>query len=142
MQALSNNMPVLFLLAVLLIAALLFAMIAITRKVPKGLNKEKYQSDWLGIEQSLSAEPGTWQLAVMNADKLLDRALKERGFKGSTMGERMVSAGRIFTKRDYVWAAHKLRNRLAHEEVKNLSLKLTKQALTSIKYALKDLGAL
>ena len=142
MQPLSNNMPIIFLLGVLIIAGLLFVIITLTRKAPKGLQKEKYQSDWLAIEQSLSAEPGTWQLAVMNADKLLDRALKERGFKGKTMGERMVAAGRIFTKRDYVWAAHKLRNRLAHEEVKNLSLKLTKQALNSFKHALKDVGAL
>lgn len=142
MQEISSNMPVLFLLGVLIVAGLLFAVIVFTRKSPKGLNKEKYQSDWLAIEQSISSEPGTWQLSVMNADKLLDRALKDRGFKGQTMGERMVAAGRIFTKRDYVWAAHKLRNRLAHEDDVKLSLKVTKQALSSFKNALKDMGAL
>lgn len=132
----------LFLGGILIVACILFAIIVLTRRAPKSLNKEKYQSDWLNIEQSLTNEPGTWQLAVMNADKLLDRALKDRGFKGATMGERMVSASRAFSKRDHVWAAHKLRNRLAHEEVKNLSIRLTKQALSSYKGALKDMGAL
>jgi hypothetical protein len=142
MQTLNESMPVFFLLGVLVIGGLLFGILIATRKAPKGLDKIKYQSDWLAIEQSLSAEPGTWQLAVMNADKLLDRALKERGYKGQTMGERMVAAGRIFSKREHVWAAHKLRNRLAHEEVKNMTLRLAKQALSSFKSALKDLGAL
>lgn len=139
---LGESAALLFLLGVLVVAGLLFVVIILTRKSPKSLNQEKYQSDWLSIEQSVTNEPGSWQLAVMNADKLLDRALKERGFKGTTMGERMTSAGRVLTKRDTVWAAHKLRNRLAHEDNVRLNPKITKQALASIKYALKDLGAL
>ena len=137
-----NNILLMFLLGVLVVAGLLFAVITFTRRAPKTLNRAKYQSDWLTIEQSLSSEPGSWQLAVLNADKLLDRALKERSYKGNTMGERMVAAGRVFSKRDYVWAAHKLRNRLAHEEGISPTLNVTKQALASFKHALKDLGAL
>lgn len=139
----TDSMSLLFLVGVLVVAVLLFVVIMLTRRSGiKGLKKEKYQRDWLTIEQSLTNDAGTWQLAVMNADKLLDRALKERGYKGSTMGERMVSASRSLTKRDAVWAAHKLRNKLAHEDDVHLTPKLTKQALASIKYALKDLGAL
>lgn len=139
----TDSMPILFLVGVLVVAILLFIVIMLTRRSGgRSLNKEKYQHDWLTIEQSLTNDSGTWQLAVMNADKLLDRALKERGYKGSTMGERMVSASRALTKRDAVWAAHKLRNKLAHEDDIRLTPKLTKQALASIKYALKDLGAL
>jgi len=138
----TDSLPLLFLLGVLVVAILLFVVVVLTRRSPKGLNKEKYQRDWLTIEQSLTNESGTWQLAVMNADKLLDRALRERGYKGSTMGERMTSAGRVLTKRDAVWAAHKLRNKLAHEDNVRLTPKITRQALASLKYALKDLGAL
>lgn len=137
-----DTIPLLFLLGVLVVGVLLFVVIMLTRRSPKTLNREKYQSDWLVIEQSLTKDSGSWQLAVMNADKLLDRALKERGFKGSTMGERLASAGRSFSKCDAVWAAHKLRNRLAHEDNVKLSPKLTRQALTSLKHGLKDLGAL
>lgn len=140
---LGADMAPLFLLGVLFIALLLFVIIALTRRyAPKNLNQQKYQSDWLAIEQSLTNDAGSWQLAIMNADKLMDRALKERGFKGATTGERMTAASRTFTKRDAVWAAHKLRNRVAHEEAIRLNPKLTKQALASFKYALKDLGAL
>lgn len=133
---------ILFLVGVLVVGAVLMIIISATRRKSKGLNQEKYHRDWKAIEQSVTQDPASWQLAVLNADKILDRALKERNMKGSTMGERMVSAGRIFTKRDYVWAAHKLRNRLAHEENVKLSQKLTKQALASFKQGLKDLGAL
>ena len=138
----SNNTPVFFVLGVLIVAVVLFVVIWLTRRAPKGLNREKYQSDWLSLEQSVTKDQASWQLAVLNADKLLDRALKEKGYKGTSMGERMVSAGRLFTKRDAVWAAHKLRNRLAHEEGVTLSSKVTRQALASFKYALKDLWAL
>lgn len=139
---LGGNIAPFFLLGVLAVAILLFVVIALTRRAPKSLNQEKYQCDWLAIEQSLTSDSGTWQLAVLNADKLLDRALKERGFKGNTTGERMTAASRTFMKREAVWAAHKLRNRLAHEENVRLNPKVTKQALASFKYALKDLGAL
>lgn len=138
----TSSMPFIFLLGVLAVGILLFVVVILTRRSPKGLNKEKYQRDWLTIEQSLTDEFGTWQLAILNADKLLDRALKERGYKGSTMGERMTSAGRVLTKREAVWAAHKLRNKIAHEDGVRLNPKLTRQAMASIKYALKDLGAL
>lgn len=138
----NESIMVLFLLGVVAVAGLLFGVIVLTRRVPKGLNREKYQGDWLEIEQSITDDSGTWQLAVIRADKLLDRALKELRFKGSTMGERMTSASRSFTKREAVWMSHKLRNRLVHEDDIQLSLKVTKQALASFKYALKDLGAL
>lgn len=137
-----DNAPTFFLIGILVVAVLLFVVIVLTRRAPKRLDVQKYQSDWLAIQQSVTEESSSWQLAVLNADKLLDRALKESNYKGQTMGERMVSAGRVFSKRDHVWAAHKLRNKIAHEENVRMSQKLTKQALASFKHALKDLGAL
>ncbi len=137
-----SNSPLIFLAAVLITSLFLFLVIVLTRKAPKKFDLDKYRDDWQTIQQSVTDEPATWQLAVMNADKLLDRALKESNFKGKTMGERMVSAGRVLKKRDHVWAAHKLRNRLAHEDNVRLSKDLTKQALASFRGALKDLGAL
>ena len=121
---LGGGMEVIFLLGVLVVAVFLFVIIAVTRKLPKNFNQEKYQGDWLAIEQSITEDSGSWQLAVLNADKLLDRALKESRFKGATTGERMTSAGRVLTKREAVWASHKLRNRLSHEENILLNLKI------------------
>jgi hypothetical protein len=84
----------------------------------------------------------TWPLAIINADKLLDTALKKRRFSGKTMGERLVSAQKKFTNNDSVWFAHKLRNRLVHEQDVSLREKDVKEALIGFRQALKDLGAL
>jgi len=127
--------------AVVLIGVGLMVLIALTRKSPKGLNHEEYRSKWLKIENSISEDESSLHLAVLNADKLLDAALKARGFRGETMGERMKNARNAFRNNDAVWGAHKLRNKIAHEEI-SVSPKLAKQALAAFKGALKDVGAL
>lgn len=81
-------------------------------------------------------------LAVIDADKLLDDALKKRHFRGKTMGERLVSAQRSLSDNDAVWYAHKLRNRLVHEPDIKLKKKEAQTALTGFRQGLKDLGAL
>ena len=127
--------------AVVLIGVGLMVLIALTRKSPKGLNQQQYRSKWLKIEGAVTDDESSLHLAVLNADKLLDTALKARGFRGDTMGERMKSARSTFRSNDAVWAAHKLRNKIAHEEI-SVSPKLAKQALAAFKEALKDVGAL
>jgi len=120
----------------------LLAIITIaTKKAPKKLNHEKYQSKWQEL-QTLCADKATWGLAVIDADKLLDDALKRRHFKGKTMGERMVSAQRTFSDNDSVWFGHKLRNKLVHEQDVRLRQDEVLDALKGIRQGLKDLGAL
>lgn len=138
----TGSMTLLFLLGILVVAVGLIIIISLTRRTPKGLDKEQYQEEWLKLENSLSDDTTTQHMAIINADKLLDRALKERGFKGETMGERMSAASRQFTKRDAVWGAHKLRNKVAHENDVRINLSLTRRVFASYKQALKDLGAL
>lgn len=129
--------------AVIVIGVLLFAVITLTKKGTTVLNVEKYRSRWLTIEQSLQKdnEP-SYHLAVMNADKLLDQALKERGFKGQTMGDRMKFARETWSNRDAVWQAHKLRNKIAHEPDVVVSYDQARRALAGFKLGLKDLGAI
>jgi len=81
-------------------------------------------------------------LAVIDADKLFDEALKKRNYKGKTMGERLVSAQRDMSDNDAVWYAHKLRNRLVHEPTTRLRKNEAKNALAGFRQGLKDLGAL
>lgn len=129
--------------AVFIIAALLFAVIGLTRQGGKRLNVEKYRSKWLAIEQSLDRDrPETAHLAILNADKLVDHALKERGVHGSTMGERMKAGHSLWSRRDAIWEAHKLRNRIAHEPDVKITHDQARRALASFKLALKDLGAI
>jgi hypothetical protein len=136
-----NNQTVLVIVAVVVILLLVFGTGFLLRVRPKKLNHEYYQGKWETL-QKLLKDKATWPLAVIDADKLLDEALKARRFRGKTMGERLVSAQREIRNNDDVWFAHKLRNRLVHESNVKLTEKMVKEALLGLRAALKDLGAL
>ena len=128
--------------AAVIIAAVLFI---IMRFMPYSANidKEKYQSRWLEIEHGLN--PGSRDsqyMAILKADKLLDQVLRDTGSRGQTMGERMKSRQNAWSNANAVWAAHKIRNQIAHDENVQLSETTVRRALASFKQALKDLGAL
>jgi hypothetical protein len=105
------------------------------------LDVAKYRSRWLSIEQQLKkGEVSTYQLCVLNADKLLDHALKELGTKGQTMGERMKVTK--WNNANAVWSAHKVRNQIAHEADITIEYAEARRALAGFKQGLKDLGAI
>ena len=135
------NEALLSVAAVLVILVLVVGSSVWLRRRPRHLNKEYYQDRWQTL-QGLLKDKTTWPLAVIDADKLLDDALKRTHYKGKTMGERLVSAQRDITDNDGVWFGHKLRNRLVHESNVKLTEKTVKEALIGIRSALKDLGAL
>lgn len=120
---------------------ILAIMAALLKRRPRTLNPEYFKSRWQVLQQQC-AEKSTWALAIIDADKLLDEALKKRHYKGKTMGERLVAAQHDLTNNDGVWSGHKLRNRLVHESNVKLTQRKVKDALVGIKQALKDLRAL
>ncbi|HSW91178.1 MAG TPA: hypothetical protein VLG09_00850 [Candidatus Saccharimonadales bacterium] len=129
--------------AILLIGALLLAVMTLTKKGGAKLDVDKYRSKWLAIENQLKRdEVSSFHLSVLNADKLLDQALRERGVKGETMGERMKAVKDTWTNANAVWTAHKLRNQIAHESDVQVSYDDARRALASFKQALKDVGAI
>ena len=131
-----------FVVAVLLFGTILFALLTLKQKSTV-LDKEKYRSLWLEIEnRNLPEQHQRYQITVLNADKLLAKALEEIGIKGNTMGERMKSFGKGFSKQDQVWQAHKIRNKIAHESDVQLTLKQVRAVLKCFKQALKDVGAI
>lgn len=130
-------------LAILICAGLLFFCIGLTKPHKIELNKEKFQGQWLKIENSIKKdEPSTWHLALINADKLLDMALRELKFSGQTMGERLKNAKNKLSSPNSIWHAHKLRNVVAHEADAQINYDQTRRAMNSFKQALKDLGAI
>lgn len=134
---------VFFLASVIIIGALLFAVISISKKGVSNLDVDYYRKKWLTIEQQLTRENvAGYSLSVLNADKLLDQALKAKGFHGETMAERLKSASKVFTNRNNVWSAHKLRNRIAHEPDVNVTYDTARYAIGNYKRALKDVGAI
>ena len=131
-----------FLAGVLIIGGGLFTLLTM-RRGPKLLDIDKYRSRWMGIEQQLKRdELSTYHLAIINADKLLDQALQDRGFGGQTMAERMKSAKTNWSNANSIWSAHKLRNQIAHEADAKVSFDDARRALISYKQALKDVGAI
>jgi len=127
--------------AVVLLLLLIFGTNFLLRRKPKKLNQEYYQERWQAL-QGMLKDKATWPLAVIDADKLLDDALKRSKYRGKTMGERLVAAQRDISNNDDVWFGHKLRNRLVHESNVKLTERMVKDALLGIRSALKDLGAL
>lgn len=137
------NATIIFLVAALVVGVGILAIVALTKRSGKLLNQQKYQSDWLAIEQSLKADqPATAELAIIKADKLVDQALRERGFAGQTMGERMKSARSVWKDANQIWGAHKLRNQIAHEQSVNVTYQTARRTLPVFRQALKDLGAI
>ncbi len=121
--------------------AILGIITFVARRPRKDLNRQYFTNKWKELQKGLS-KTEAWPMAIIQADNLLDEALKKRKFKGKTMGERMVSAQKTFSDNDMAWFAHKLRNRLVHEVDVKLSQKEVQKALMGIRQALKDLGAL
>jgi hypothetical protein len=128
--------------AVIVVGLVLLTLMGMGRKKSKSLDSAAYQKAWDELERSITADNATQQFAIIQADKLLDKALKESGYTGTTMAERMTSASRVFSQREAVWTAHKLRNRIAHEHTAKINPQWVKKALQSFKRALKDIGAL
>ncbi len=133
-----------FLVAVLIVGVLVFIAVSATKKRGTVFNQEEYQTDFLQIENTLTRENElSHNAAIVNADKLLDRAMCEMGTPGKNMGERLRKIGKDrFTQLNSVWYAHKLRNQIAHEHGFSVDYKQARHALETYKTALKDLGAI
>lgn len=132
-----------FLVGILVVGALLIAVGMLTKKSAMQLDVNKYRLKWMAIEKQLSKDDqSSCVLAVLNADKLLDQALRERGVKGQTMGERMKTVKDTWSNAGAVWGAHKLRNQIAHESDHHLTYEDARRAIAGFKQALKDVGAI
>lgn len=125
-----------FYLGVFVIIDLALITLLVVANSRKGLPpavKQKYLAHWKNIKDMEGRQ------GVIEADKLLDDLMARRGYKG-TLGEKLKKAGPSFTDLNGVWAAHKMRNRLAHE----LGVKITdndvKLAMKQFAAAYKDLG--
>lgn len=132
-----------FISAIIIIGILIFFAILLTGKRVHHFDIEYYQTRFLAIENKLGKDnPASCSLAVIEADKLLDRAMNEAGIPGKTMGDRLKRANQRFSNINAVWNAHKLRNTIAHEPDFEITYEKASNALDVYKKALKDLGAI
>ena len=132
-----------FIIAVLVVGVMILVAMMATKKRSYHFNKEKYQTKFLSIENSLNKNnSATFMKTVIDADKLLDKAMVEIGIPGKNMGERLKHSKDKFSDINAVWRAHKLRNALAHESDLEITYRQAFTALSIYKKALKELGAI
>lgn len=132
----------LFLLLAFVLALVVVGLISLGAKRPARLNRAWFAEQWTAVEAQFQDGKAGQQLAVVNADKLLDKAMRDLRYKGQTMGERLKNHPKSFSNINAIWSAHKLRNRIAHESNLTVSTEEIKRALHDLKNGLRDLGAL
>lgn len=110
------------------------------------IDQKFVQGKWNEIENMFSlGGASSLKSSIIEADKLVDYVLKNRGTAGDTMGERLKNAKSKFgSYQDYdnLWFAHKVRNNIAHETTHELGVAEAKRAIEYFKKALKELGVL
>lgn len=113
----------------------------IIRKLSKRFRRKHFLMRWKRLQQRFP-DKTQWAQAIIEADDLLNDALKKKRFKGKNMGERLVEAQKNFTNNDAVWFGHKLRTKIEMNPSLALSKSTVKKALLGLRQGLKDIGAL
>ena len=137
--------PQMVFLVIAIIAIALLALVAMVLggKHRHAFDKQEYQTRWLKIENGLDQDdPRSYNFSILEADKLLDRALNEMGVPGKSMGDKLKKLGERMPNLQDVWHAHKLRNQIVHESDFSVSYNQARHALTIFRQALKNLGAI
>ncbi|HEY4506699.1 MAG TPA: hypothetical protein VJH71_00850 [Candidatus Paceibacterota bacterium] len=103
-----------------------------------------YDRRWQEIKNHVgSFVQAEWKMAVIEADKFVDDVLKNSGFSGESMGERlMLIRPDQIVNIQYLWDAHKLRNLLVHDADFHLTHQQAIFAINAFESVLKELGAL
>jgi hypothetical protein len=113
----------------------------IARKV-ETLRTAYYRDRWEHIEKKYLASPTSelMRLAVIEADALVDRVLKDFGFPGEHLADRLQNlTTRDVKSLDSLWDAHRLRNELVHNPGFPLSVSDGKHALAEYKAFFEEL---
>jgi hypothetical protein len=86
--------------------------------------------------------PNDWKLAIIEADIILDGALKDAGYAGTSLGERLRSiTPSQLQSLDDAWQAHKVRNQVAHGGADFiLTRRLAEDTIKQYRRAFKELG--
>ena len=131
------------LLSIIIVGVLVFIAINIATNKNHNFDREKYQARLLKLKNGLSRDnPASFPVSIIEADKLLDRAMMELGVSGNTMGDRLKNSGSRFSQLNSVWYTHKTRNQIAHEPDFQVDYNKARHALATYEQALKDLGAI
>lgn len=108
------------------------------------LPREEIRASWEEIRRlANSPNPSDWNMAVLRADALLEDVLRRLGYEGLTIAERLkVVDSTKLPSLDRIWAAHRLRNMIAHDPLQQHTRETIVHTLRSFEQGLKELGML
>lgn len=100
---------------------------------------------WRHIEALMEGTSASeWREAIVEADIMLDDLLKQKGYVGEGVSERLKSADPAsFETLQDAWEAHKVRNQIAHEgSAFELSEALARRTVARFENVFRELGAI
>lgn len=108
------------------------------------LPKREAKKTWSAIQEHFfTGGDNDLKIAILEADKVLDEALRGAGIQGNTLGDRLkkIKPSQL-PDIDAIWQAHKLRNQIAHENDFKLKRDIAERALGIYEKALRELKVL
>jgi len=128
---------------IILAVVFLFTLYFVRRKHREEIDHKFFRNRWTQIQDLLKqGKEMNHKLAIIEADKLLDYALKALGFPGNTIAERLQFASYQRGDLKHVWWAHKVRNMVVHDVKYELSAGETRKVVKAFEAALKSLHCL
>ena len=97
-------------------------------------------SDWAKITKLIGSDnPNDWQLAIIEADKILELVVDTFKMPGDNMGDKLKKIEKSdFNTLDGAWQAHKVRNQIAHEHNFHLSQRDARIAIDNFEKVFKE----
>lgn len=111
---------------------------------PPAAGKSKHDAKWQEVQNHIrSLQEAEWKFAVIEADKIVEEVLREAGWPGDTLGEKLMQIDKNqLVSIDELWEAHKLRNVIVHDPDRQVRLNDARVAVSQYEKALRELGAL
>lgn len=108
------------------------------------LDTRVFGERWEGImRRALKAPPQSLVLAIIEADKCVDDALKALRLSGEHMADRLEQlSADDYPSLDRLWRAHRVRNELVHTPDFSIDPRDAEEVLKIYEKFLKELGAL
>ncbi|MBI2279029.1 MAG: hypothetical protein HYU81_03140 [Candidatus Brennerbacteria bacterium] len=108
------------------------------------LDQKAFRERWARIVgRAAAAPPQSYTVAVIEADKCVDDALKQMGFSGEHMADRLEQLDAAdYPGLDRLWRAHRMRNELVHAPDFGIDANAAEEALKIYESFLRELGAL
>ena len=101
--------------------------------------------EWVNVIENVNSDnEANWRVAILEADRVLEKILTSNGYLGETLADQLKSIpdGR-FSYLNSVWEAHKIRNAVAHQGLEyRLTSKETSRVIGLYESFFKEIGYL